>query len=463
MTVAGGLNRTPRLHAGVPESLTDRIAEFRDRLAILPEADEPPPTTLQVLGRGHQEQDWQRLLFHLLSPDAAHGLEHALLEHLLVALSEREDLAFTFSRFDLDDIQVEQEVITASGRPDGIIWSATDWFICWELKVTASEGDEQTPGYVDDPVFRSIDLEKDDVPDGGHHYVYLAPADASGPAAADFVHVSWEWVAAELQAFLAESHGEHPARTTAQIDDFIETIRTQLTMTDYQENQREKVRLYIDHYDEISEVADAFEERWSEFEDTWGTRLAQRLETAEIVEDAAVPDEYAPVELELANGEKRRWTFRQGHSDWSWMPAREWWTKLDERRPTYDTSKPNARVGYLHRLEWHRDDVLADQTLNFYLRNAPSGHEDFYDNFASRFNGDDAIPEMLPAVTTRPDVKSNVLEAAYDINTEPHDSFFTAYIDALARAMDDHVVSNPELVNTIDSHYQKTIEKDTPH
>lgn len=446
----------------VADSLTERIAELKSQLAILPEAAEPPPTTLQVLGRSHQEQDWQRILFHFLDPEAAHGLDHALLEYVLRALAEKEDLDYSYSRFDLEDIQIEQEVVTESGRPDGVLWAANDWFICFELKVTASEGDDQTQRYVDEEVFGSIGLRKDDVPEDGHNYVYLAPEDESSPAATEFVHVTWEWLASELQSFLAESHGEHPARTVAQLDDFIETIRTELTMTEYQENQREKVKLYIDNYDELSALREAFENDWKEFQYNWGTKLAQSLEGAEVVVDSDVPEEYVPLDLEMDNGDTKRWTFRQGNDDWSWMVPREWWTKLDERRPIYDTPKPNARVGFLHRLEFDRDVVLEDHVLKFYLRNAPSGHEDFYNNFAARFNNDDDIPRMLPTETERPGVKSNVLEAKYDINIDLHDDFFDAYIDALRRAIEDHVVSNPALVYRIDSHYEDTIREDTP-
>ena len=446
----------------VTESLTERIADINRQLAILPEAEEPPSTFLQILGRSHKEQDWQRLLFYFLDPDESHGFEHAVLEHVLRAFSDRADLDYTYSRFDLDDIKIEQEVITESGRPDGVLWAGNDWFICFELKVTASEGEDQTQRYVDDRVFDSIGLRKSDVPIEGHNYVYLAPRDASQAEADEFVHISWEWVASELQTFLSQSHGEHPVRSTAQLDDFIDTVRNELTMTEYQENQREKVKLFIDNYDEISSLIEAFENEWKEFQYTWGDRLAQTLETAEMVVDTVVPEEYVPLDIEMENGDVKRWTFRQGKEDWSWMFPEDWWTKLDEQKPIYDTPKPNARVGFLHRLDDDRDRTLENHVLKFYLRNAPSGHDDFYNNFADRFNRDDDIPRMLPSETERPGVKSNVLEAEYDINTDLYDDFFEAYIDALARAIDDHVVSNSSLVYRIDSHYEDTIREDTP-
>ena len=438
------------------------MADLKSQLATLPEAEEPPPTTLQVLGRSHQEQDWQRLLVHFLTPNEAHGLDHAGLEHFLRVLSDRDDLDYTFSPFDLENVRIDQEIVTDEGRPDVVLWSSEDWFICCELKVDSSEGDDQTQRYVDVASFRSIGVEKSDVPTDGHHYVYLAPSDASPPEADEFVHLTWEWVAAELQSFLAESYGEYPARTTAQLSDFTDTIRNELTMTEYQENQQEKVKLYIDHYDEISEVQTAFEERWTELTQSWGTRLAEAVDAAEIVANTDVPEEYVSAVVRMENGTQKRWIFRQSKSDWGCIFPSGWWTKLDERRPICDTPKPNGRVGFLHRLDWHREDALQDQNLIFYLRNAPSGHKEFYDNFANRFNADEDIPELLPSATNRPGVKSNVLEATYDINVEFHDDFFEAYIEALARAIEDHVVSNPELVEKIDSIYEQTIAEDTP-
>lgn len=440
--------------------LSRRLGKLGSRLGRLPEAEEPPPTTLQVLGRSGQEQDWQRLLFHFLTPDGAHGLDHALLEHFLKALSERSGIDYAFSRFDLEDIRMELEVITSKGRPDAVLWASEDWFICFELKVNASEDDDQTQRYADVESFQSIGLGKSDVPEDGHHYVFLAPEGASSPEAEAFVHVPWEWVGSVLQSFLADSHGEYPTRTTAQINDFRGTIRNELTMTEYQENQDDKAKLYIDHYEEISEVKTAFEGKWREFESDWGTRLAQTMDAAEIVTDSEVPEEYVSVDLEMKNGKRVRWIFRQGKSDWSWMFPKNWWTKLDENRPTPDAVKPNARVGFLHRLDWHYEEAVKDHELVFYLRNAPSGYDGFYHNFAERFNTDNEIPQLLPSGTSRGGVKSNVLEARYDINVDLHDDFFDAYIEALTRAMNDHAVSSPAFVSKIDTLYQTTVDED---
>ena len=444
------------------ESIAARMAALRQQLGALPDASEPPPTALQVLGRAGQERDWQQFLVHFLSPEKAHGLDHAVLEHVLAVLADRTELQYTFSRFEIEEIHIAQEVVTEQGRPDVLVWVPEEWFLCCELKVHASEGEEQLQRYVDVQSFDSIGLEKDDVPCDGHNYVFLAPEAASEPDAEEFVHVPWEWLVAELQSFLMESYGEYPSRTTAQLTEFVDTVRQELTMTDYQENQQEMVELFVENYDVITQLEDAFDDEWTAFEAEWGTRLAQRLDGATVIDDSEVPEEYVPVRLPGENGEERQWTFRQGKSDWSWLFPREWWTKLDESRPVSDSLKPNARVGLVHRLEWHRDEAIRDHTLVVYVRNAPSGHETFYNGFADRFAAvesevRDAIADTNYVVTGN---KSNVLRGEFDIAVDAHDTFFDAYVAALARAVTEVTIENPELVSTIDALYAETIDED---
>ncbi|MWV40575.1 PD-(D/E)XK nuclease family protein [Natrialba sp. INN-245] len=444
-------------------SINRQLAGFKSDLDSLPEAEEPPSTTLQIIRNNQQEQDWQRLLFHYLSPDGPHGLDHALLEHFLSALADRGDLEFTFSRFDLSSIQIKTEVITSNGRrPDALLWTSEDWFICWELKVEASEGEDQTNDYVEADSFQSVSLNKEDVPSERHHYIYLAPDDASPPEASEFVAISWKWVASKLQSFLADSHGQHPARTTAQLNDFIGTIQSELKMTEYEETQQEKVELYLNYYTELTEVQQAFEEQWDVFTKTWGTRLAEALDTAVVVEEPNVPDPHVSAQITMGNNEEKQWTFWQDH-DWGSIYPKNWWTKLDERKPIFDTAKPNGRVSFIHRLgDRFKPVAVGDRELKFWLRSARASHDDFHENFATRFHSDEEIEDLIPSRTTRTGNQSNVLEATYDINVDSHSDFFEAYIAALTRAMDEHVVSNPELVDKIDRICQQTIDEDTP-
>lgn len=254
--------------ASVPD-LREQLLELEQGLNALPEAEEPPQTTLQILRRSHLEGDWQRLLVHFLEPEMEHGLGTDLLEHVLTSLSERPDLGFTYSRLDLEDVKVAQEVSTGQGRPDAVIWVPGEWFLCIEMKVTSSEGNDQTRRYVEADAFRGIDLTKDEIPEDEHYYLYLAPADSADPEAVPFVPISWEWLTSRLKSFVSESYGGYPARTTAQLNDFIDTIRAELTMTDYQQNKLEKVELAIEHYEAMIEVLDELEEYVERIKEEW--------------------------------------------------------------------------------------------------------------------------------------------------------------------------------------------------
>lgn len=441
-------------------SVENRLHELVKRLNRLPETDEPPPTTLQILRRSHQEQDWQRILFHFLSSKEGHGLNDALLEHLLKSLSERGDLNYTFSRLDLQDIKVETEVVTSNDtRPDAILWLPGDWFICWELKLWASETAEQTKAYIDASSFPAIDLSKNDMPADNHHYIYLAPENASPPKANEFVQISWKWIGSELQAFLAKSQGRYPARTTAQLDDFISTIQQELSMTDHQENQQEKAQLYFDYYDELQDVESAFENQWDDFTDNWGLRLARELDSVEIVEIPSLSDNHVGIEL---NPDSARWIFRQG-SSWAGI-AKEQWRRLktDDHPVIYGVPDDDnyAHITLYHRLEKNRKKAIRDGVLELTLWHGNSSDDDFYKLVNDRVGKkiDEREYEIPPTVdlTNR---TGNILTATYNIPIAEHDDFFDAYTAGLGDAFVDLAAENSELITIITEAFEESLDE----
>jgi hypothetical protein len=444
------------------DTLPRRFDELRRQLQRLPETEEPPPTTLQLLGQGRQEGDWQRFLAYFLTPEAPHGLDYAAVEQFLQGLGARNDVDFEFSRFDLDKIEVATEVPIPNGRLDLLIWSEEEWFVLCELKIDASENDGQTPKYATAETFHNIDLDLTAVPEGRGHYLYVTP-DRSAPESSVFVPIAWSWIAAQLRAVQESDYGSYPARTTGQLDDFIDTIETELTMTEHEHNETEKARLYVDYYDDIAEVQGAFQNEWDDFVDTWGRQLATMLDEAQLVEDPEgvppMPDE--DVMLELPDGDDRRryWLCRQTNGNWAWLFPTDWWTDLESRKPVYRNEKPNARVGFLHRPEFDRETILGDHKLTFYLRNAPSGNDEFYPRFAERFNSDDRVWAALPDRSERRGRKSNVIEATYEITVDDHESLFAGYIAALATAIDEHAVSNHTLIERVDKIYEETLNE----
>ncbi|RQG95564.1 PD-(D/E)XK nuclease family protein [Natrarchaeobius oligotrophus] len=442
-------------HTPVHRVLVEKqLQELVQRLNRLPETDEPPPTTLQILGRHQQEQDWQSLLFHFLSPKEGHGLKHALLEHLLSSLSERDDLDYTFSRLDLQDIKVETEVVTSNDtRPDAVLWLPGDWFICWELKLWASETHKQTKAYIDASSFPAIGLSKDDVSVDNRYYIYLAPESSSPPEANEFVQISWEWIASELQAFLAKSQGGYPARTTAQLDDFISTIQQELIMTDHQENQQEKAQLYFDYYDELQDVQGAFENQWDDFTDNWGLRLARDLNNVEIVEIPDLSDNHVGIELHPDSEDSARWVFRQG-SSWAGIAKEQWRRRRTDDHPVIYGAPDDdnyAHITLYHRLEKNRKKAIQDGILELTLWHGNSSDDQFYKLVNERVSNkiDEREYELPPTVdlTSR---TGNILTATYNIPIAEHDDFFDAYTAGLGGAFVDLAIENSELITIID-------------
>lgn len=444
------------------ESLKRRIEKLTNQLNRLPEPEEPPPTTLQVLGRHHKEQDWQRLLFHFLSPDEGHGLKQALLEHLLSALSERDDLEYNLSRLDLHDIQVETEVVTSNEtRPDAVLWLQDEWFICWELKLWASETQAQTRAYIDASSFPAIDLSKDDIPVANRHYIYLAPENASPPAANEFVQISWEWIASEFETFLAKSHGGYPARTTAQLDDFLSTIKQELTMTEFQENQQEKAKLYFDYYDELQEVQNAFEDEWDEFADNWGLRLARELDRAEIVDITDLPDSHVAIELKPESSKSRRWVFRQGNS-WAGIAKEQWRRRTDNGSVIYSARDDDkyAHITLYHRLEKNRKKAIKNGVLELTLWHGTSSDSEFHLMVQERVS--DTIEQRgyeLPSQLNLTGRSGSILSATYNIPTAEYDDFFDAYTAGLKNAFVDLVIEKGNLITIIDESFNEALEE----
>lgn len=442
-------------------SLRDRLEGLHHQLSFFPEPREPPPTILQVIGRGHKEQDWRRLLFHYLSPNEAHGLNHELLKKLLIALSDRDDVAYSYSQSDLEDVQISQEVPTPQGRVDAVLWSPQEWFICWELKVTSGEQDGQTIGYVEAESFSRVNFEKNS-DETESTYLYLAPDDAPPPEASEFTAISWDWIRSIFQSFLTECHGEYPARTLAQLQDFIGTIRTELTMTEYQENQRDKAKLYVEYFDEITEIETAFDDQWKKLKDRWGTRLAQVLNNAVVVEDSEAPDQFVVVDVTGSDTDRQRWLLRQS-KDWASLRRQKWWRSTPDLSTIYSVPEDESVAGLslVHRLKKNRDLAVKDRTLEleFWHKNENS------DEFVSKFNQclmdkEEEIKAELPPAVKPFDITENkrtLWRARYDIHLEDYDDFFDAYIGALGYAFEDLVKEHPKLLTSIDEAYDEAL------
>ena len=462
------------------KDLKQNLSELNERLNAIPEVKEPPSTTLQIIRdeKDQLEEHWQRLLFYHLSQDEPHGLNHKLLEYILSALADRDDMSFTFSSLDLKKVKTETEVEAEDKkRPDGVMWVSGEWFICWELKIESPEGDDQTKNYVSADSFESIGLDKADVPETNHQYIYLAPKDKDPPESSEFTPISWTWIADEIRAFIDESHGIHPSRTIAQLESFTGTIHEELQMTEDEKARRRKAALFAEHQEEIAEVQQAFKNEWKKFRgEKWGGELAEALDAATRIEDpddddkdpSHVDDNIVLVRFDDFDGPHTEFMFWQ-NTKWSSIGPAAWYRNLSEGEPKYSSAgEPSARLFFAHELRDYAPSTLRevinepavdDLELTFYLRSTDK-ECNFQKNFHERFN--DMDDDLLPDKSNRTGNKKNVLERTYNINLDA-DPFFEAYINALASAVDDHIISKPELIKEIGEVYDNTIEEDTDY
>ena len=444
----------------MPERLRNQLSGFSQQLTLLPDVEKPPKSTLHILRKAHREQAWQRLLFYFLSPDESHGLDAAMLEHLLSSLAERHNLELPFSYFDLENIRVETEVnLSNRRRTDAVIWLADEWFICWELKVYSSEGGHQTEAYAEAGSFESISQQKSEFE--RNHYLYLAPENAAPPSSDEFVAVSWEWVAAEIQSFIQDGYGQYPARTTAQLEDFIAAINRELTMTKYQEHEQEKAQLYLDYYDEISEVRKAFDSRWDDFIDNWGLRLAQSLDRAEIIESPDLSEKFVVVDCEIRPDEDERWVYLQGNAKWAGIRKHGWKRIRDDLSKVYrsEEGREDIRITLYHRPELNRELAIRERTLELQLWHGTGHPEGFNESFRDSLHSKiEESNSTLPSSVSLQGSSGNPLTASYDISFGEHEDFFDAYVAALNDAFHDLVIDHRDFVRIIDETFENTLE-----
>ncbi len=209
---------------------------------------------------GRYEDAWQSYLRYFLAPDQPHQFEGEFLHRFFDLLESNELISFSPPETGLrpdQGVEVTAERQSSDdNRPDLIITSGSEWFLCIELKVHASEGrgeQPQTTRYAND---------ENIVPNGVSAYedgdfIYIKPTEAVPSASTTFSDLAWREVQSVVQSTLAHSTGHIPARSIAQLSDFSTLIDSQLAMTEIDEDTRQRKDLYFEYRDEIMEARDA--------------------------------------------------------------------------------------------------------------------------------------------------------------------------------------------------------------
>lgn len=267
-TDAQNFNAEERIEKVVDySSIETRIQELEQRYSAIPSVAEPPATTLDIIGESRREGNWEALLVYFLKSDNPHGFETDVLRAFLDALESHTETTFSPRAYDIEHVTIESQVATGQGIPDALIWVDQEWFICLELKVASQESNEQTVRYADAAEFGDLTVSTYDP--ANSHYFYIAPDSATKSTSEAFVDISWEHIVDSLEDLLITAQGRYPAKSGAQYADFIDTIKEELNMTDYEEYKRDKALLGIKYSDAIREVNKAFTEVLEDERQSW--------------------------------------------------------------------------------------------------------------------------------------------------------------------------------------------------
>jgi hypothetical protein len=415
-----------------------------------------------------------RILRYFLDSDEPHGMDDDFLQEFLDALPD--ECGFDEDSYDLSNVEVDDQVRLQSdsdgetepaGEVDLVIESPNKWFLMVEIKFSAGEnslrgeGLSQTQTYYEASHIDGVP--RDDYESGGY-YLYLHPNDEPRANENGFTNRTWgELVDDVLETLIVENSPRYPQRTVTQLREFADDIQEITGMTERQENEREKVELYLEHYEAIKDVTDTFDERWEEFAHNWANGLAEKLREDGVVRfsepEGINPEQTAVVELNDENSPV--WVFRAKHSKWAYIFKKGWWRHTDDLNEIYDRPDDgnDVRVGFHHNLgDNHQDEAIRNRELMFYFRNMGRNDREFRDTFKQKFGSrKDEIGSVLPETAETTGNKGNMTEAVYDIRVDEHDDIFGAYVEALERAFVDHVVENAELVSLIDEAYEDAV------
>lgn len=234
-------------------SINEQIEAIQQRLDS---TERLPVPTLEVIGEEQVEAHWQSLLVYFIRPNNPHGFGSDVLSAFLEAIKSHSKTELTPESYDADEIKIQSEVPTGNGVVDLLITHEDDWFMCIELKVRSSETGNQTVRYANASHLGNLAVSEYE---SKREYLYLAPDSSSEPISDLFVSISWRQIISELENIQREGQGQYPAKSTAQLADYIDTIKRELNMTDTNEIS-EETRLYIEHHDLVDRLRDSFKD-----------------------------------------------------------------------------------------------------------------------------------------------------------------------------------------------------------
>jgi len=217
------------------EENIDSLKHFIERYLKLEKKFERPKSIFSVL-KGPKEAKFQYVLEYFLDPKQSHGFKDAILKAFLdlVDVKDRDSFGDISSRVQSHHVELQTEVgiygeeedegridLVLAGGPSS--QKSPEWAIFVELKVGASEGEEQTKRYARARSwnFNWFGKNRLDVSDlNEYHYIYVRKERESQAASEDFTSISWKDLIDAFKNRIDRGIFDYPHRSVIQFLDF---------------------------------------------------------------------------------------------------------------------------------------------------------------------------------------------------------------------------------------------------
>jgi len=282
------------------EKNIDSLERFIEQYTKLEKKTERPKNIFSVL-RGPKEGKYQSALIYFLDPAQPHGFKDAILKAFLNLIEEKSgDSLETYSsgvKHDHIEINTEANIKGEEdeyGRIDIIIAGGTsskkhpEWAIFLELKVGASEGEEQTKRYAKAPSWNlswfgnnTLSINRLDE----HEYVYIRKEREKEAKSDVFESISWADIVKAFEEKIEKGVFDYPHRSVVQFLDFLRSLKEMENMGDESKEKElelieDRLDLYFNQKELIEKVEEAnrqfqqdFEELSQHLHETWEDRL----------------------------------------------------------------------------------------------------------------------------------------------------------------------------------------------
>ncbi|WP_049982484.1 PD-(D/E)XK nuclease family protein [Halorubrum sp. BV1] len=435
----------------VPDFEPGALEAFIEEYLQLDRKVQRPEGLYSVLS-GPREKQYQDSLRYFLDPQKPHGFDETLLEAFL------ECLGVHYHNIQGQHVEMETEVqigdVGSDGRIDLVICGGSAlsdhprWAVFLELKVGATEGQNQTPAYAEADRWNFSWFDSDEVAVDrltNTDYAYLKRDSAEDATADSFQSVAWKDIVATFDRKQG-SLFDYPHRSVVQFTDFIQSLKETENMdSPFDESQLSKrLNLYFEYSDLIEQVEKANSQFESDFENlskylrsNWESRLRESYDF-----------------------EESRWlTSPSSNAKWQGLLPAYW-----DQDPLNRTS--TIRLYFRHS---PTTDSLRNQTLTFRLRlpphrnvhTTPQGDgQSFNDVFTSLATTEYAsrLDDALAAVDidkTRLGSASTLCSKEYPLDPQ---NLAGSYLEQLDSALRQFCVNNPDLLTVLNEVFEQSYQ-----